>query len=481
MGNLGDAEQVKPKGLDVGFLCAGWPPDAGGVESHAEDLARALMTRGHRVHVLCLDTNPELVEFSNAESERAGVKIRRLAYAYGGHAALADVIQNLKAEDAIHAWLAETPCDVIHVQHPTGFGLGALRAISDVGVPMVMTLHDYWALCPRGQMLRSDGSLCDVPEPQACGACLLETWPHLMPTGSGQPRDASGSEVSTDAEAAQARTRQALEWLQLPTRLMAPSEAAKAVYLRAGVAPERIDVCENGIEVDGLAQAVRELRGERAAAEPVRLGVLGSVQPSKGVLELARTFAAAQIENLELEIHGPLPSYHGDSSYVDQLKALASENERVRLMGAYKREDLASILARLDGVAAPSRWEEVFGLSVREARAAGLPVLVSDAGGLPSVAAGGAAGMVVPRDDDAAWRTALERFASDAKARAAWSQAESRPRGSHEMMLQIERTYVETIHEVGGVWPDLIHPIDGLGEGAPEPKRKGFLGRLFGR
>src|SRR6185295_15153701 len=110
------------------------------------------------------------------------------------------------------------------------------------------------------------------------------------------------------------------------------------------------------------------------------------------------------------------------------LEQLAARDARVRLRGPYAREELPRILAGLDGVAAPSLWPEPYGLTAREARAAGLPVLVSDAGDLAGVAEGGAAGIAVPARDRAAWIAALRRFASDAPARALWGAHASRLR-----------------------------------------------------
>ncbi len=475
MGSLQEAREVQRTGLDVGFLCAGWAPDVGGVESHAQDLARELMERGHRVHVLCLDRSGADEPFTTRTGDVEGVSVRRMAYAYGDHDRLARVVVNARAEDVVHAWTAETPCDVIHVHHLTGFGMGALRALSDVGAPLVMTLHDYWPLCPRGQMLRHDGALCARPESDVCGRCLASTWPHLMPSAAGLALGPRDEPLADDAAAAAARTAFALEMLALPARLFTPSAAARAVYVAAGVAPERISVCANGIEARELAAEVERLRADagappgspHASAAEIRLGVLGSVLPSKGVLELARALVAADAPGLVLEIHGDLPAYHGDDGYVRELRALAARDARVRVHGPYPRAGLAAILARLDGVAAPSRWQEVFGLSVREARAAGLPVLVSDAGGLAEVAGDGSAGLVVPRDDRDAWVAALTRFAREPGSRAAWAGAPASVRSAREMMLELERAYVEVVVESTGRAPELVHPLAPGPDAAP--------------
>lgn len=458
--------EVQGAGLDLGFICQGWAPDLGGVESHAQDLARELATRGHRVHVLCLDGREGLQPYSTRDERVEGVHVRRMAYRYHDHGALADLVLSRRAEDVIAAWLAETPCDLVHVMHLSGFGLGALRAVRDLGQPLVMTLHDYWPLCPRGQMVRVDGSVCSAPEPAACASCIARTWPHLMPSQGARAQGPAGESLTNDEQAAQARTAYALECLALPQRLYTPSHAARAVYERAGLPAGRVRVLENGIE---LAELAREVERERAARAPaddaVHLGVLGSVLPSKGVLELARAFGAAALPNLHLHVHGNLPSYHGDTSTIDALRALAEREPRVHVHGAYARAELPRILAALDGVAAPSRWEEVFGLSVREARAAGLPVLVSDAGDLARVAQDGRAGIVVPREDAAAWIDALRRFASDAQQRKRWAEAPSPVRSARSMMLELERDYVAAIVELTGREPRLAQPLE---PGAPE-------------
>ena len=433
--------------LSIGLVCQGWVPDPGGVETHTRDLARELRARGHRVHVLALDYSGTGAPYSLRRVPAADVELSRLAYLYHDHRALADVVRNRRAEELAVGWAREARLDVVHVHHPTGFGLGVLPALRAAGLPVVLTLHDYWALCPRGQMLRSDGVLCAAPEPQACARCLAATWAHLLPSGGGEARGPRGEALASDEEAAAARTAFALEALAAADRLLTPSRAARDVFARAGVPAERIVVCENGIEVEGLAAEVARLRAAAPAPPPgaVRLGVLGSVLPSKGALELARALVAADAPGLSLEVHGALPSYHGDASYVEALRELAARDARVRLHGPFPPERLAAVLAGLDAVAAPSRWAEVYGLTVREARAAGLPVLVSDAGDLSAAVGAGAGegGLVVPAGDHTAWVQALRRLAAEPGTRARWAGAPARLRTTARMTDEIEAVYRE--------------------------------------
>lgn len=466
------------RGLALGFVGLGWHPDIGGVESHTRDLARELGARAHRVHALALDTREGLEPYGTAQAEHEGVRVTRMAYRYHDHRALADLVASPRAEEVVTGWARGAGLDLVHVHHASGFGLGILPALRAAGVPAVMTLHDFWPLCPRGQMLRTDGEVCATASPARCAPCLAATWRHLMPSCGGEGRGPRGERLASDEEAARARDEFALAALASAARLFTPSAATRRAYVQAGLDEGRIEVVENGVDVDELARAVADLRARAAPHDGLRLGLLGTVLPSKGALELARALVEARVPGLTLEVHGALPSYHGDTRYVEALRALAAAEPSVRVHGPFAHERLAEILATLDGVAAPSRWNEVYGLTVREARAAGLPVLVSDAGALPDVTEWGAAGLVVPAEDRAAWVAALRRFA-DPTQRAAWAAHEKRPRSARAMTLQLERAYCEAVRAARGRLPALAFVP---GEERPAPRGPwGLVRRLFGR
>jgi glycosyltransferase involved in cell wall biosynthesis len=407
--------------LDVGLLCTGWVPDRGGVQSHTDDLAQALVARGHRVAVLCLDTRPGRPPFELANSVERGVRVRRVAYGYGDHRSLVDLAEHQRLADVVLGWLAETPCDVVHLHHLTGFGTSALRAVHDVGQPLVLTLHDYWLLDPRGQLFTPGRGALDPRDLDGLTRDLVATWPHLF-ANDPDPR----ASVATWRAGA-------LAALALPDVLVTPSAAARAVFERAGVPTARIEVLENAVERTTAPAATRR-------AGEVVLGVLGSVLPSKGVAELCEAVEAAELPGLVLEVHGDRVPFHGSHEHLERIARVAARCAAVRVCEPFERSALSAVLARLDGVAAPSMWEEVYGLSVREAHAAGLPVLVSDAGALPAAVANGG-GLVVARGDRDAWIAALRRFASDERRTWAAAAAAARVRTNAELAHDVEALY----------------------------------------
>lgn len=471
----------KPTPMHIGFIAQGWEPDVGGIESHTADLVRELAARGHRISALVLDYEGRAEPFGVTTDFVGPAHVTRMSYAYHDHNRLAQVVRNRKAEEVAAVWLHARQPDVVHVHHLTGFGMGTLPRLSGEGASLVMTLHDYWPLCPRGQMVRHteaalDAEICGGLNPKTCGECLAGCFPHLMPSkgaelygpydGEPGPNGVPLEEpvevppgIDPDTAVADRRTAYAIESLACADLLVTPSARAKEIYVKTcesmGLEGSAIRVVENGINTKGLRTKVKRLRKlrpvEQLAESPV-LGIVGSVLPSKGVLELAMAFAEAQAAGrferaggLRLEIHGNLPAYHGETAYVDALRELADETEGLDVCGPFFHWQLPEILARLEGVAAPSRWEEVFGLTVREARAAGLPVLVSNVGDLPAVTAGGRAGLVVapPHGEEgrAAWGDALQHFVEDVKGRRRWGRYRRLPRTSKDMALELEGLY----------------------------------------
>jgi glycosyltransferase involved in cell wall biosynthesis len=154
----------------------------------------------------------------------------------------------------------------------------------------------------------------------------------------------------------------------------------------------------------------------------VTLGTVKSLAPKYGVDLLLCAFAGL--------VHDPrvqgLPRacrllIVGDGPQRAELEALAAElgiAPRTTFAGAVPHHDVPAWLNRLDIYAAPSRLDsESFGVAVIEAGACALPVVVSNAGGLPEVVRDGETGLVVPRDDVPALQAALTRLVLDAALR----------------------------------------------------------------
>ena len=160
-------------------------------------------------------------------------------------------------------------------------------------------------------------------------------------------------------------------------------------------------------------------------ATPLRVTVLGRVQPLKGQDLAVRTLAAlAALDpqlaaRTELVIAGePTPGAEGYAAHLRELAATEGLADRVRFLPAQTREESAALLASSDVVLVPSH-SETFGLTALEAAACGVPVIVGGHTGLVEAAPAGTAGVHMVDRDPHRWAEALAALLGDPARRAA--------------------------------------------------------------
>lgn len=153
----------------------------------------------------------------------------------------------------------------------------------------------------------------------------------------------------------------------------------------------------------------------RSAQEPNRPFVIGTVKTlayKYGIDVLIKAFALARhtlaqtdaniAKRLRLRIVGGGP----DEAALNALAVQQQISDAVVFAGNVSHAQVPDELRQLDIYAALSR-EESFGVAAIEAGAIGLPVVVSDAGGLPEVVVQGQTGLVVTKDNSQAAADAL--------------------------------------------------------------------------
>ena len=64
--------------------------------------------------------------------------------------------------------------DVVHLHHYIGLGTDIMPLLrEELGLPLILTLHDYAAICHRfGMMLKTNGTLCHESSFSECSACF---------------------------------------------------------------------------------------------------------------------------------------------------------------------------------------------------------------------------------------------------------------------------------------------------------------------
>jgi glycosyltransferase involved in cell wall biosynthesis len=187
--------------------------------------------------------------------------------------------------------------------------------------------------------------------------------------------------------------------------------SAQAVGQIDGFSPTPIEVIPNGIELAAYGQpldraAYRATLG--VGPTDTLLACVARFHPVKDHAMLIRAFAriAPQFPQAKLLLAGEGPLRES----LEQQVAQAGIAEQVRFLGV--RRDVPQLLAAVDAFALTS-VSEAASLTVLEAMASRLPVVVTAVGGNPEMVRDGIDGDLVPRGDDAACAEALARLLAD--------------------------------------------------------------------
>ena len=252
---------------------------------------------------------------------------------------------NAAAERAFTARLRGV--DVVHIHHLSGLSMALPALARAAGAAVVVTLHDYWLRCARGQLVNLDDERCPGPSERRCAACLS---PHLS-----APLPAALAE-RLPSRAAPVAARE-LAWTSIVAathRFFAPSaHAARRMGVPAEVTPLPL--------LRPVPPAPEPPRG------PVRFLFLGSWIPTKGPDVALEAFASLPAGAATLRMVGPSPSWQGSTQWADALRQRAQATPGVSAPGAVPHAAVIAELHDADVLLVPSTWEETGSLVANEA------------------------------------------------------------------------------------------------------------------
>jgi len=360
-----------------------YPPHyLGGYELACQDVAEALAARGHEVRILTSSHGmPGPV--------REGAVARILEREYPPRA---DWKAERRASAANVAHLGREVRDfapeVIHVFNPsglTGAFLSWLHAASPC--PVVHDISDLWL--PNAYAEDTWGAF-------ARRSRLRAVLARLLGPATGAPPDFSRSYYRSDF--------------------------LRRWHREHGLDPAGAGVIHHGVRLDTVARWNPSARGVVFA---------GRLSPDKGVhvlLEAIRDLAARRQDlSFPVSILGA-----GDEAYVASLRAIVGaipERIPVEFAGTFPRDEALRRVADHAVYAFPVVWDEPFSIGLVEALAAGMPVVATRTGGTGEIVVEGRNGLLVERDDAAAFGKALEALLDDPSERERLSLA---ARGSVE-------------------------------------------------
>lgn len=243
---------------------------------------------------------------------------------------------------------------LIHVHHVLGYPAEDLAAVTEGTRPYVVTVHDFYTICPQYTLLAADGTYCNVPEAEVCNTCAIQLF------GWG-------------FESIVHHRGQYQALFERAEMVLFPSESARSVIQRV-------------FDLDGVPTAV--------VPHPFPITAPRTVKP-KLPTQLESAATKGHPDHLRVAFIGYSDKHKGTALQEQLIRHLQDapldfvfvggigvNRSNVRYTGLYERGQLPELLRRYQIQVAvfASPWPETFGYTLSEAWAAGIPVVVGPYG-----------------------------------------------------------------------------------------------------
>lgn len=407
------------------YLSNGYPPlQHAGTEIYTAGIASAFARAGHDVEVVCTgDWAAGEQSFNGVTRDSDGpVRLTRMHLNWAkGSDPNRSLFDNPQVEAALDDYLSRTSVDLAHVTSCYTLSASVLRALKRHRLPLAVTLTDFWFLCPRVTLLRSDLSLCSGRTTEwECLRCMLSDARPYRLLARILPAAAPARLLPWVSRRAWLNRRRGLRGmaldmgarkttlpslLELADVLIAPSHFLAEMFRANGVGRD-IRVLPYGHDLSWSRNIM-----QRPATGPLTVGYIGQIRPAKGLHVVAD--ALSQLDAalpLRVDVWGDVEQ---EPDYVRTLPALGADHPPLRFRGRFTRAQLADVFNEVDVLVVPSLWYENNPLVIAEAFAAGRPVIASQIGSLTETVTHGSNGLLFAPGDARGLAECLRRLAVD--------------------------------------------------------------------
>ncbi len=328
------------------------PFSYGGATVVAEQVAYALQAQGRfRVTAVSLCARNDLGAYVVVKSQKNGIENYLINVPPGR--SYSEMYNNPEVTARLAELIDALEPDLIHAHCLQEMGTGVFTAAEVTGVPVILSVHDFWWLCERQFMIRMDEKYCGQSPVRIdqCKGCAENFWAAKVRFGHLQEMSAKAAMVTY------------------------PSTFAKNLSEASGFAPGRGVVWQNGVKLPDddffLKQSRRRLSDRR-----ITFGYVGGPAAIKGWPTIKRAFAGMKPAPFRgLVVDGSL-----DRSWW-QMRDLKGMPGDWSIYPRYSQETMDDFYAEIDVLLFMSQWKETFGLAIREALARGITVVQTDSGG----------------------------------------------------------------------------------------------------
>ncbi len=394
------------------------PYRRGGLVAYVEDLVAAQVQRGDDAAYFFSGRHFPLARGPRLKRwERDGVPMLEVVDSplhHHGHQPELELSEP-RVERIFARELARLEPDVVHVHELAGLPWSLLDLTRRAGVPTVVTLQDYFAVCSTFKLLDAAGKVCTRLEIGAdCAATLaadptppslliqatlhhqlshtrarrLEStrlrWPiygAFARRSQAEAKRRGRRAPAPDPAIFQRRRELNVARLNAADRVLAMSTRVAEIYARLGVEPARMQTLHLT-----LAHIARLTPRPAGAQTPLTFATLAGFEsaPKGGyLLVAAMRLLAERGVAVRLLVYGELDR---------GIRAAAEGVPGIELARPFASGELDTILDGVDVGLVPSIWEEAYGYVGVEFLAKAIPVIANAIGGMPDYVVPGETG-----------------------------------------------------------------------------------------
>lgn len=395
----------------------GFPPTYyAGAERAAERIVYWLARHGHEVEVFTVEKVDE-PGFRVETSTQNGFIIHRLFYDVkeSGNS-FQNLYDNPQIGEALRQLLTGQQFDIVHLISGYLLGEPVIRVAQEFGLPVVVTLTEYWFMCYFLNLMQPTGALCSGPESdRKCARCVMQEKrryrlperfaPDFMPffwklTDLFSPI----KEVETAVSRRRIALYNALSSVDL---VICPSRFIISKFAEFGFDTSRYQFIRHGLADTSLPKF-----GKTKQSDGLHLGYIGQIKYHKGVDLIVEAVIPLLQDGhkITLDLWGP---EHETPEYVTKLKQQSAPFPSIRWNGRYQGPKVWEILSGFDALIVPSRWYENSPTVILEAYKVGIPVVGTNLGGTAELIEHEKSGLVFELNNAQDLKRQLERLVKE--------------------------------------------------------------------
>lgn len=328
------------------YLSNFYYPFIGGAEEVCRMEAEALAEKGHEISVITTLLSPDQKrreQINGVNVYRIGPKSFGPRLNYAGKRMLFKIasssinyaLQYIAPTGRLVELVRALRPDIVHAHNMGRIPPQLLNKLKELGIPVVMTLHDYRLICPRATLFCYANLPCEVPRP-ACRAF---------------------SELNK------------LMLKESVKLFIAPSKFVLKV-LRERLGDIRVEVLYNPIKGVGAKRSY--------GGDTFDILYIGRLEWYKGVHVLLKAFSRLKHKCARLLIVGKGPLFETAMTF-------SQRDKRVIPLGFLDEGKKRELLREANITVVPSLWHEPFPMVALESLASGTPVIASKVGGIPEI------------------------------------------------------------------------------------------------